>query len=125
MTVAVSIKRKHPPGKLTQQPDVIDLLLTRNLQSAHVVDFNPFLPKTDSLLFTYEELQTEFSSALDNSFIPEFRVIDSRSHPLANVNAPLYQNNMLPLDVLALSHGHTGQGFAERFAEAVQEANAN
>jgi hypothetical protein len=141
----------------TNFTDVVDLLLTRNLQNAHVVDFNPFAPKTDSLLFTYEELRTKFVESLSSrplfsgpssssassvpdpndsitstagikaasSFVPELRVIDSHSHPMANVNAPLYQNNMLPLDVLALSHGQTGQGFAEQFAEAIQGANAN
>ncbi|CAG8680629.1 16636_t:CDS:2 [Acaulospora colombiana] len=103
--------------------DIFDLLLTRDLQRAHVVDFNPFAPKTDSLLFTYEELLSAFITSAQNSIVPEFRVIESPSSPHANTNAPNYQHNMVPLDALALSNGRNTNDFAGVLAEAIQKAN--
>src|SRR4051812_20259680 len=43
-------------SNLNPSLDTFDLLLTKDLSKAHIVDFNPFLPKTDPLLFTYEDL---------------------------------------------------------------------
>lgn len=103
---------------------IFDVLLTRDLERAHIVDFNPYAPKTDSLMFTYEELQSIHSSSSASGFSPVLRIIDSRSHPLANVNGPLNQHNMLPLDAFSLSQGKTGQEFADALADAIQEANA-
>jgi hypothetical protein len=100
-------------------------LLTRDLQRAHVVDFNPFAPKTDSLLFNYEDLLSAFIESTRPSFIPEFRVIDRASSPYANTNAPNYQHNMVPLDALALANGRNTKEFADILAEAIQEANAS
>ena len=37
--------------------DVFDFLLTRKLDSGHIIDFQPYASKTDALLFTYEELE--------------------------------------------------------------------
>jgi hypothetical protein len=103
--------------------DVFDVLLTRNLEKAHIVDFNPFAPKTDSLLFTYEELHTSFMTAHEPGFSFEFRVIDSPSHPYANSNAPRNQHNMVPLDALALSAGRSASDYATILADAIQDAN--
>ncbi|PVG02756.1 D123-domain-containing protein [Serendipita vermifera] len=102
---------------------IFDLLLTRDLQRAHVVDFNPFASKTDPLLFTYEELLSAFVNSAQKSFVPEFRVIDSPSDPHANTNAPNYQHNMVPLDALALGNGRNTKDFADILAEAIQRAN--
>lgn len=35
---------------------MLDLLLTRDLSGLHVVDFNPYAPRTDPLLFEWSEL---------------------------------------------------------------------
>ncbi|KJA16961.1 hypothetical protein HYPSUDRAFT_79852 [Hypholoma sublateritium FD-334 SS-4] len=46
-----------------QKDYVLDLLLTRDLARAHIVDFNPYHPKTDPLLFTYDELHALYLAA--------------------------------------------------------------
>ncbi|KAG8907289.1 hypothetical protein FRC01_007737, partial [Tulasnella sp. 417] len=90
------IKGKFPGG-----PNYIfDILLTRSLESAHIIDFNPYAPRTDALLFTYEELHMLSSSSPAN--LPELRVITSRSHPMASRNAPANQHNMIPREALEL-----------------------
>ncbi|KAG8832050.1 hypothetical protein FRC17_002160 [Serendipita sp. 399] len=103
---------------------VMDVLLTRDFQRLHIVDFNPFAAKTDPLLFRYDELHTIFVSSGQLQFVPSLRVIENPAHPYANTNAPSYQHNMVPLDVLALSHGRNTVDFANALAEAAQEANA-
>jgi len=108
---------------LITAPDVFDLLLTRDLQRAHIVDFNPFAAKTDPLLFTYEELHTIFVSSHEPDFSFKFRAIDSPTNPLVNSNTPQNQHNMVPLDALALSRGRSASDFASALADAIQEAN--
>ncbi|KAG9057505.1 hypothetical protein FS842_006286 [Serendipita sp. 407] len=103
---------------------VVDVLLTRDFKRLHIVDFNPFIAKTDPLLFTYDELRTIFISSREPPFAPVVRIIDNPAHPYANVNAPRYQHNMVPLDALALSHGRNRADFANALAEAVKEANS-
>jgi hypothetical protein len=108
---------------LSTTPDVFDVLLTRNLEKAHIVDFNPFAPKTDSLLFTYEELYRSFMASHEPDFSLEFRVIGSPSHPFSNSNAPGNQYNMVPLDALALSNGRNASDYARVLADAIRDAN--
>ncbi|KAG1717886.1 D123-domain-containing protein [Suillus lakei] len=84
-----------------QQNYIFDVLMTRDLSRGHVLDFNPYAPLTDSLLFTYEELLPAFT----RGSTPELRVIDSPLHPAATRNAPAHQHNMLPIEALVLSSG--------------------
>ncbi|KAF8916037.1 cytoplasmic protein [Mucidula mucida] len=72
-----------------------DVLLTRDLSRAHIVDFNPYASRTDPLLFTYDELW-EIHEAGDDGNLPVIKTIDSRAHPAANTNAPANQHNMVP-----------------------------
>lgn len=98
--------------------DVFDVLMTRDLSRGHILDFNPYAPRTDTLLFTYEELQ----SLLDAGTLkPIFRVIDSRSHPAAARNTPLHQHNMVPFDALDMSSGQAIDSFAELWRQNILE----
>ena len=83
------------------------MLFTRDLTRFHIIDFNPYAPRTDALLFTYDELATLFAAATTSSLAPApvLRVIDSRAHPAATRNAPQHQHNMVPLEALTLSEG--------------------
>jgi hypothetical protein len=91
--------------------DTLDVLLTRDLSRFHIIDFNPYAPRTDALLFTYDELASLFDAAATTSMSPSpaptptLRVIDSRAHPAATRNAPQYQHNLVPLEALTLSEG--------------------
>ena len=104
------------------------MLLTRDLTRFHIIDFNPYAPRTDPLLFTYEELDTLFAAAtiaassLPASVppTPTLRVIDSPAHPAANRNAPQYQHNMVPLEALTLSEGRNMDEFAATWMEQVR-----
>ncbi|KAJ7147470.1 D123-domain-containing protein [Mycena crocata] len=101
------------------QDYTFDLLLTRDLGRGHILDFNPYAPRTDPLLFTYEDLDA--LSLVSNS-TPELRVIDSRAHPAATSNAPEHQHNMIPFEALSLSSGRDIQEFADAWQEGIEES---
>lgn len=102
-------------------PDVFDLLLTRDLASAHIIDFNPYAAKTDPLLFTYDELH-ELSQHTD---LPKLRVIDSRTHAATVTNAPANQHNMLPYEALTLSSGKDIASFAQEWQNTLAQSMQN
>ncbi|RDB17939.1 hypothetical protein Hypma_000901 [Hypsizygus marmoreus] len=110
------------------QDYTFDLLLTRDLSRGHILDFNPYAPRTDPLLFTYEELAELLDARLvpkDESTdhgLPEFRVIDSRSHPAATSNAPAYQHNMVPFEALSISSGRHIEEFADMWKEEIRQS---
>ncbi|KAG7088486.1 hypothetical protein E1B28_012474 [Marasmius oreades] len=102
---------------------IFDVLLTRDLRRAHIVDFNPFVTRTDPLLFTYKELQALMVRSQEG---PVFRVIDSRSHPTANVNSPANQHNMVPYEALTMSSGRNIQDFSGLWEQSIVESmNSN
>jgi len=103
--------------------DTLDVLLTRDLTRFHIIDFNPYAPRTDPLLFTYEELTTLFTAATMSSSpapAPALRVIDSPAHPATTRNAPQYQHNMVPLEALTLSEGRNMEEFAAAWMDQVR-----
>jgi D123 len=104
--------------------DTFDLLLTRDLTRAHILDFNPYAPRTDSLLFTYDDLFNLLSIRNiedGNGGPPELRIIDSRMHPAATSNAPTHQHNMVPFEALSMSNGRDIEEFAALWRKNVQE----
>ncbi|KAI0763619.1 D123-domain-containing protein [Trametes elegans] len=105
----------------TQGDYVFDLLLTRDLARGHVVDFNPYLPRTDPILFAYEELH---GLLLARRGRPELRVVDSPAHPAAARNAPVHQHNMVPIEALAMSSGRDVEEFASVWQDEVRKSMA-
>ncbi|KAG9128490.1 hypothetical protein FRC07_009714 [Ceratobasidium sp. 392] len=112
------IKNKFASGRVTSY--VLDLLLTRDLSRAHVVDFNPYAPRTDPLLFEWSELaelheQAEASDAhaglqslsLEeqtanrqlsiNLELPPLRIVTSPNQ----ATRPAYGHNMVPAEALS------------------------
>ncbi|KAG2123314.1 D123-domain-containing protein [Suillus cothurnatus] len=102
-----------------QQDYIFDVLMTRDLSRGHVLDFNPYAPRTDPLLFTYEELSSVFTQELGT---PELRIIDSPLHPVASRNAPTHQHNMLPIEALALSSGQDINDFSDLWKREIQQS---
>lgn len=103
--------------------DTFDVLLTRDLERCHIVDFNPYAPNTDPLLFTYDELLTLLEDTLSGDSprtLPVFKVIDSPTHPAAASNAPIHQHNMVPFEALSLSSGRDIEEFAEAWKDEIQ-----
>jgi hypothetical protein len=103
--------------------DTFDLLLTRDLSYAHIIDFNPYAPRTDALLFTYEDLlhllREQDACEVET---PQLRVVDSRTHPAATSNAPAHQHNMIPFEALSLSSGRDIAEFASHWERSVRES---
>ncbi|WVO18590.1 hypothetical protein L204_106309 [Cryptococcus depauperatus] len=105
---------------------VFDLYLSPNFQHATIIDFQPYRPSTDALLFTYEELLRLLllapSPENDHSSVhlPTLRVIDSMTHPAATRNAPAYQSNMLPLEMMEMSQGRNMAEFKEAWEDAIR-----
>jgi len=95
-----------------------DLLLTRDLSRGHIFDFNPYAPRTDPLLFSYDELHT----LVQESAPPELRVIDLRAHPAATSSAPAHQHNMIPFEALSMSSGRDIEEFSEAWKEGIVQS---
>ena len=85
------------------------------------MDFNPYMQKTDPLLFTYDELRSISEIARLNDRHPILRTIDSPSHPAAATNAPAHQHNMIPFDAMLLSNGRDIDEFADLWKESLKE----
>lgn len=122
---ADNIKPRWP---LAQKDYIFDFLLTRDLSRGHILDFNPYAPRTDSLLFTYEDLH-RLSKARQESCggdvgmsLPALRVIDSSHHPAALRNVPVHQHNMVPIEALSLSEGHNIVEFGKVWQDEVRRA---
>ena len=96
-------------------------MLTRSLESGHVIDFQPYTQKTDALLFTYEELHTlAGSSSGDSATLPDMRVVDDNTHPSHSVPSNIH--NMVPLEFLSLSAGQTLDEFQKVWQEEIRQA---
>ncbi|THH20543.1 hypothetical protein EW146_g822 [Bondarzewia mesenterica] len=109
----------HVKPKWTKTENyVFDILLTRDLERFHILDFNPYAPRTDALLFTYEELRDLAASV--PTPLPRLRIIDSRAHPAAVHNAPAHQHNMVPFEALSLSSGRDIGDFREVWEEQIK-----
>ena len=103
--------------------DTFDLLLTRDLTRAHILDFNPYAPRTDPLLFTYHDLFNLLSTRyIRDNKRPELRVIDSRTHPATISNAPAHQHNMVPFEALSMSSGKDIEEFADLWRDNIRES---
>lgn len=114
-------------------PDIFDIHLTRDLSSAHILDFNPYHPKTDPLLFTYDEVLQLLVSASTittsnpapdflhgQSLTPILRTISSPSHPAASRNAPTNQHNAIPFDALQMSEGNDIATFSNKWQDELR-----
>ncbi|KAI0632002.1 D123-domain-containing protein [Trametes polyzona] len=127
---------KHIKGKWeqTQGDYTFDFLLTRDLSRGHIVDFNPYLPRTDPLLFTYDELHDlllarvrpdAHDGAPARPGRPALRVVDSPAHPAAARNAPAHQHNMVPIEALAMSSGRDVADFADAWQQEIRRSMAD
>ncbi|KAI6151591.1 D123-domain-containing protein [Pisolithus tinctorius] len=117
----------RPNWTFSRKDYIFDFLLTRDLSSGHIIDFNPYAPRTDPLLFAYEELHEVLSRAnqgasASRTFLPDLRVIDSLLHPAATRNMPAYQHNRMPIEALTLSEDRNIVEFGEIWQEEVIRA---
>lgn len=93
-----------------------------------LLDFNPYSHRTDSLLFSWEELQRlRFRGVVENpqdqeeiDAIPILRVVESEAQ--ASQSMPRHSHNRYPKDVVGLSDGTSIAEFAQKWRDALQEA---
>ena len=101
----------------------MDIYLSIDLDDVVLVDFNPYRPTTDPLLFDYPDLldilETSQTASTNRPRLPILRVIDSKGHPDANRNIPTYGSNMMPWELVEMSHGRSLVEFRETWDEAV------
>jgi hypothetical protein len=88
--------------------DVVDVFLSENPTTVHLLDFNPFGPTTDALLFDWDELNGDYFGASASSddgvttqHVPEFRYVS----PGQSIPAPEYSRYQLPVDMVDLMNG--------------------
>ncbi|KAF5389312.1 hypothetical protein D9757_003494 [Collybiopsis confluens] len=121
-------KTKIRPKWQTDADYIFDILLTRDLSRAHIIDFNPYASRTDPLLFSFEELQRVLEEHAHSSLPelaeepPSFRTIDSPSHPAASCQVPANQHNMIPFEALSLSNGRDIEEFKTVWQESIMES---
>lgn len=121
--------------------DIFDIVLNDTNTSCRLIDFNPYYPSSDPLLFTYEELHqillqarlpppstnaptTSVSPSLPLGRLPLIRVIDSQSHPEANRGMPAFGTNMLPVEMIEMSQGRGVGEFKAAWDEVVRDGLA-
>ncbi|KAI8091326.1 D123-domain-containing protein [Gilbertella persicaria] len=97
---------------------VFDVYIQRSNNKVYLVDFNPFSPSTDALLYDWNELM---SFDLDTTQ-PEIRLIENQAQAdVLSCHAPKFATNMVPKDVIDLSSGKSIAEFAEEFEKAMKK----
>lgn len=99
-------------------PDTFDVYLTRDESKVFLIDFNPYATRTDSLLFSWDEVHS--LNTVDDR--PVLRVV--RSQAQASQTMPSYSHNRYPKDVVGLSDGSSIAEFAQKWRDALNEAVA-
>lgn len=95
---------------------VFDVYLTRNLEKCYLIDLNPWLDRTDTLLWSGEELE----HMQPGEDVP-LRLLTSPAQ--ASQSLPIYSAHMVPSDVVELSQGENIAEFAQKWASQLQEAS--
>jgi len=106
-TKIIQFFETHIQNKFLNQNYVFDVYVTRNRERVWLIDFNPFGPMTDSLMYTWEEILTATGP-------PSFRLITSQTEASQSRSQP-FAVNRYPREVFDLSQGQTIAEFAERF----------
>ncbi|EPB92206.1 hypothetical protein HMPREF1544_01031 [Mucor circinelloides 1006PhL] len=97
---------------------VFDVYIQRSNSKVYLVDFNPFSPTTDALLYNWKELMS-FDVDKDQ---PHIRLVESQAEANSLAcNAPKFATNMIPKDVIDLSSGKSIAEFAEEFERAMKK----
>ncbi|CAG8565331.1 5826_t:CDS:2 [Funneliformis caledonium] len=97
----------HIQNKFFNQNYVFDVYVTRNRERVWLIDFNPYGPMTDSLMYTWEEILTATGP-------PSFRLITSQTESSQSRSQP-FAVNRYPREIFDLSQGQSIAEFAEQF----------
>ncbi|KAG9288346.1 hypothetical protein G9A89_021377 [Geosiphon pyriformis] len=86
---------------------VFDVYVTRNRERVWLIDFNPFGPMTDSLLYSWDEI-------LSANLRLDLRLIETQAEA-SQAHSPPFAVNRYPREMIDFSQGHNVAEFAERF----------
>jgi hypothetical protein len=123
--------RTPPPGAKPGRdagfsvPDfTFDAYLTRGMEKVFLVDVGPYLPRTDALLWSWDEVEAKAEQLHESSGtsdeLPELRILTDRTQ--ANQAAPTHAHNMVPRDLLERSEGKGIADFAREWEESLKAA---
>lgn len=76
---------------------VLDVYVTKDLGRVWIIDFNAWLPRTDPLLYTFDELE---QLHLDPPAQAELRVLEDKRLSSAGGTGATYSSNMVPTDLV-------------------------
>lgn len=103
---------------------VWDAYLTRDQSRVLIVDINPYLSRTDSLLWSWSEIDEEVERTTENGSdlnpLPMLRLVTSRAQTTQSF--PTYAHNMVPSDVMDIAQGCDIAQFAQDFNSSLAEA---
>jgi hypothetical protein len=92
----------------------MDVYITRDESRVFLIDFNPFAPSTDTLLYSWEELLPSLP------LVPLLRTITSETQ--ASQAMPAFSHNRYPQEVVGMSDGASIAEFAQQWREALADA---
>ncbi|GAA5907048.1 hypothetical protein JCM5296_006577 [Sporobolomyces johnsonii] len=113
------VREKFPLASYT-----FDVYLTRDRSRTFLIDFNPYSPSTDPLLFSYASLHSlslALSSPASSQPLPVLKLVESPE----TAAMPRYSHNRYPKDVVELSEGQSVAEFAREWEGRVREAAAD
>ena len=114
-----AFQAEHMDPKTDIDDYIWDAYLTRTMDRVFLVDINPYLPRTDPILFDWEELD-HLASATQQPQQPELRLVTS--HAQASQALPTYSANMVPRDVVDISSGQNIAQFAKEWSDQLAAA---
>ncbi|KAI8904165.1 D123-domain-containing protein [Powellomyces hirtus] len=104
-------------GRFPDSSFVFDVYINQRNRKVWLLDFNPFSPETDPLLFSWNEILTAHPTPTS----ADFRIVESQARAVNSAH-PAYTMNRLPRDAIDLSNGGSIDEFAERFRRNVYDA---
>ncbi|GAA6062768.1 hypothetical protein JCM10212_006881 [Sporobolomyces blumeae] len=110
----------------------LDVYLTRDQSRTFIVDFNPFSPSTDSLLFDYSELASFLSRSTSRASSSPDDAAPHEVPPILRVvqtemtgAMPRYSHNRYPKDVVELSDAQSVAEFAKAWGDKLAGATVD
>ena len=93
-----------------QMIDIFDVYINSTTYRVWLIDFNPFAPSTDPLLFTWPELleMKEF----------EFRIVNSQEDVRERGHVR-FEHNRLPREIIDISNGSSIAEFMDKFNDHI------
>lgn len=87
------------------ETDTFDVYFTRSNERIFIIDFNPFAPQTDALLFSWPALNAIGTTDDPENLraLPLLELVEAST--MASQSLPSYSHNRYPKDVVDLSSG--------------------